>query len=334
MSEPVAASIGFDRDGLVPVVVQDVDSGDVLMLAFMNEEALRLTSLSGEAHYWSRSRGNLWRKGETSGHTQSIAEIRVNCERNSVLLLVRQTGSVCHDGYPTCYYRRVSEDGALEIVREQAFDPVAVYGRGDRPGETIVHVGDEALVAATRRQFGAYAFLKENDHTASSATSRRLRAEGTTFSGRIADELRELSGVLAGSHRHTDPTADLRLEASQVLYWVIIEALRLGVSWADVRPDKALGVSELAPDPRTVVRLLGAEADRWAASNSIDDFATKAHAALALVALACRSGGLDPLKVVTSDLEGLRARPYLVGYFGREEAVYGRDVEGAGSSTG
>jgi hypothetical protein len=115
---------------------------------------------------------------------------------------------------------------------------------------------------------------------------------------------------------------------------VLIEALRLGVSWADVRPDKALGMSELAPDPRTVVRLLSAEADRWAASNSTDDFAANAHAALALVALACRSRGLDPLQVVTSDLEELRARPYLVGFFGREDAVHGRDVERAGFSTG
>ena len=103
-------------DGLAPVVVQDAVSGDVLMLAFMNDDALRLTHETGRAHYWSRSRNALWRKGETSGHEQLVDEIRVNCEQNSLLLLVRQVGAVCHDGYPTCFYRRTAPDGSLTIV--------------------------------------------------------------------------------------------------------------------------------------------------------------------------------------------------------------------------
>jgi phosphoribosyl-AMP cyclohydrolase len=86
-------TIRFDADGLVPVVAQDAVTGDVLMLAYMNDEALRLTAATGYAHYWSRGRQKLWRKGETSGHTQIVDEILVNCERNSLLLLVRQTGA-------------------------------------------------------------------------------------------------------------------------------------------------------------------------------------------------------------------------------------------------
>jgi phosphoribosyl-AMP cyclohydrolase len=108
MTEIEPDVIRFGEDGLAPVVVQDTVTGDVLMLAFMNEEALRLTRETGKAHFWSRSRGTLWRKGETSGHEQLVDAIRVNCERNSLLLLVRQIGAVCHDGYSTCYYREIA----------------------------------------------------------------------------------------------------------------------------------------------------------------------------------------------------------------------------------
>jgi phosphoribosyl-AMP cyclohydrolase len=119
--------VQYGADGLAPVVVQDAVSGDVLMLAFMNDDALRLTQETGRAHFWSRGRNALWRKGETSGHEQLVDEIRVNCEQNSLLLLVRQVGAVCHDGYPTCFYRRTAPDGSLTIVRNRAFDPSSVY---------------------------------------------------------------------------------------------------------------------------------------------------------------------------------------------------------------
>jgi phosphoribosyl-AMP cyclohydrolase len=109
-------------------VAQDVETGDVLMVAFMNEAALAETRRTGRAHYWSRSRNRLWRKGETSGHEQLVEGIFVNCEENSVLLRVRQIGAVCHDGYPTCYYRRLEPDGSLAVVRDRAFDPDAVSG--------------------------------------------------------------------------------------------------------------------------------------------------------------------------------------------------------------
>ena len=120
MSGNAPQGVQFGADGLAPVVVQDAVSGDVLMLAYMNEDALRLTHETGRAHYWSRGRNALWRKGETSGHEQMVDEIRVNCERNSLLLLVRQVGAVCHDGYPTCFYRRAGPDGSL-TDRPRAF---------------------------------------------------------------------------------------------------------------------------------------------------------------------------------------------------------------------
>ncbi len=98
------------------------------MIGFMNAEALTLTRQTGRIHFWSRSRGKLWRKGETSGHEQVVEEIWVNCERNSLLITVTQIGAVCHDGYPTCFYRRLTDDNTLEIVMDRTFDPATVYG--------------------------------------------------------------------------------------------------------------------------------------------------------------------------------------------------------------
>lgn len=101
----------FNADGLIAAIVQDADSHAVLMLAWMNAEALTATLETGKATYWSRSRGALWVKGETSGHTQAVVDVRVDCDQDAVLLRVRQTGAACHTHRPNCFYRTVQEDG-------------------------------------------------------------------------------------------------------------------------------------------------------------------------------------------------------------------------------
>jgi phosphoribosyl-AMP cyclohydrolase len=101
----------FDVSGLIAAIAQDADTGDVLMLAWMNDEALRRTLATRRATYWSRSRGALWIKGETSGHTQEVVEVRVDCDQDAVLLKVRQTGGACHTGRESCFYRVVDADG-------------------------------------------------------------------------------------------------------------------------------------------------------------------------------------------------------------------------------
>lgn len=106
--------IKFDADGLVPVVAQESRSGDVLMLAYANEEALRRTHSTGLAHYFSRSRRALWQKGETSGHVQRVREIRVDCDGDTVLYRVEQSGVACHTGDPTCFSQRVTPAGTVE----------------------------------------------------------------------------------------------------------------------------------------------------------------------------------------------------------------------------
>lgn len=113
--------------GLIPVIVQDYISGEVLMLAYMNHAAWEHTLSSGKATYWSRSRNSLWIKGETSGHVQMVKEIAIDCDDDTVLLKVEQLGAAaCHTGYRSCFYRRLSE-GRIEIVGEKIFKPEDVY---------------------------------------------------------------------------------------------------------------------------------------------------------------------------------------------------------------
>jgi len=129
--EGLAFQPKFDASGLVTCVATDATSGDVLMVAHMNDEALRKTIESGEAWYFSRSRNVLWRKGETSGQTQRVLEMRLDCDQDAVWIKVEQTGAACHTGRRSCFYRAVrsGEGGtALAFVdAERLFDPKAVY---------------------------------------------------------------------------------------------------------------------------------------------------------------------------------------------------------------
>jgi len=116
-------TLAFDDNEYLPAVAQDAASGEVLMLAYVTEEALEKTRETGYAHYYSRSRDELWKKGGTSGHTQAIEEVRVDCDGDALLYLVDQSGGACHTGYDSCFYRTV--DG--EEVGKQVFDPDDVY---------------------------------------------------------------------------------------------------------------------------------------------------------------------------------------------------------------
>jgi phosphoribosyl-AMP cyclohydrolase len=116
-------------NGLLPAVIQDAASGEVLMLGFMNAEAYAATQASGEVTFFSRSRNRLWRKGEQSGHVLRVREMRVDCDLDALLIRVEALGpGVCHEGYRSCFFRRLLSGGAVEVVDERAFDPDAVYG--------------------------------------------------------------------------------------------------------------------------------------------------------------------------------------------------------------
>jgi phosphoribosyl-AMP cyclohydrolase len=117
----------FDSNGLVPAIAQQHDTGEVLMMAWMNVDAIRESLTSGRVCYWSRSRGELWKKGETSGQIQALKELRVDCDGDTILVLVDQTGVACHTGRRNCFYRAV-RDGAFIEIADIETEPKALYG--------------------------------------------------------------------------------------------------------------------------------------------------------------------------------------------------------------
>ena len=119
--------IRFDENGLIPAIAQDANSGKILMMAWMNRESLQLTAEKQQAVYWSRSRGKLWHKGEESGHTQNIVDIRFDCDEDVILLKVEQSGGIaCHTGRESCFYRQLQGDQWVE-VESVIKDPKDIY---------------------------------------------------------------------------------------------------------------------------------------------------------------------------------------------------------------
>ena len=120
--------IRFDAHGLVPAIAQQHDTGEVLMMAWMNAASVAETLATGRVCYWSRSRASLWRKGERSGQVQHLCELRIDCDGDTLLLLVDQTGAACHTGQRSCFYRAV-RDGTLQTISAPVADPARLYGR-------------------------------------------------------------------------------------------------------------------------------------------------------------------------------------------------------------
>ncbi len=116
-------------NGLLPAIVQEYDTGDVLMLAYINEEAWNRTLETGEAHFFSRSRNTLWHKGESSGHVQKIKAVYADCDNDTVLFQVEQLGgAACHTGYKSCFHKKINKNGDVTIEGDKVFDPEKVYG--------------------------------------------------------------------------------------------------------------------------------------------------------------------------------------------------------------
>ena len=126
-TEAILSAIAFDPNGLVPAIAQQHDSGEVLMMAWMNREAVAETLATGRVCYFSRSRSRLWRKGETSGQVQHLRELRVDCDGDTILLLVQQDGVACHTGRRNCFFRAV-RDGEWVEIAAPLVDPAALYG--------------------------------------------------------------------------------------------------------------------------------------------------------------------------------------------------------------
>ena len=242
----------FDRSELIPAVIQDDATGEVLMVAFMNEEAFQRTRETGYTHFYSRSRQAIWRKGEQSGNVQEVQGIFVNCEENSLLIRVVQHGdAACHTGHRSCYYRRLLPDNSYETIAKRLFDPEVVYGH-DVPssivstsdtGENVDITGQTVsdftapLETNMRQLYSAYLYLHDNDLSEVSNTSRLLLEQDTGYLiARLADEQEELAGVLSGEHSHSGKQPDTILEGSQVAYWLLLIAATIKLSYDEFMP--------------------------------------------------------------------------------------------------
>lgn len=197
----------FDREGLIPVVAQDAESGEVLMLAYATREALQHTLETGRAHYWSRSRGALWSKGETSGNVQQVEEVRVDCDGDTVLYRVRQTGPACHTGTRSCFARAVTADGTLR----QADDPRPVLAR----------------LADTIAQ-------RDRDRPAGSYVTRLLEGGVDRIAKKVGEEATEV--VIAVKNADA---AEIRWEAADLLFHLLVLLRASGTPVSDVEAELA-----------------------------------------------------------------------------------------------
>jgi len=310
----------FDRQGLLPVVIQDDTTQEVLMVAFMNEEALQLTRETGNTHFFSRSRNGIWRKGEQSGNVQEVRDILVNCEENSLLIKVIQHGAgACHTGYRSCYYRRLQPDDAYETIAERVFDPEAVYGTKQEgsvvSNEFPIAIGyinaeeSHKLEADMRQLYNVYLYLRDNDMSEESNTSRLLQERSHGYlMARLADELQELAGVQSGVHVHTNKEDDTMLEASQVAYWLFLVAATDNMRYDDFMPHASIlsGYHEQYSEGKAIeqqqdcLSLLSAKA-----RNTI---VQGLHLGFALIGWACAEAGVSPLAPAEFDLGQMRRK--------------------------
>ncbi len=157
----LAERLKFDQNGLIPAITRDATSGEVLMMAFMNAEAVKRTQETGTVHYYSRSRQKLWMKGESSGHVQKVREIRVDCDADCLLITVEQVGAACHTGHHSCFYRVV--DGSdMTTDGEKEVDAAAIYGREDIL-DAVYHVIQERRQNPSEKSYVASLFAKGLD---------------------------------------------------------------------------------------------------------------------------------------------------------------------------
>ncbi|HEY7347058.1 MAG TPA: phosphoribosyl-AMP cyclohydrolase [Ktedonobacterales bacterium] len=311
------SEIRFDRDGLVPVVAQDYQTRDVLLLAYMNAEALQRTQETGLAHFWSRSRRRLWQKGETSGHVQEVVALHINCEGNSLLLEVNQRGeAACHDGYRSCYYRRLNSLGAWEVSAPRLFDPAPVYNAGSSSEQTSAHPGlqeTDELAQVLQCIYRAYCYLRDHDLEAVSGTSRRLRHPDLAWlRQRIGEELAELAGVLSGVHTHNTPTEDVILEGRQVCYWLFLLAAALDLPYEAITPH-----IHLRSGFESTEKLDAAAASEFARQQHHGEQGAPSDivTGLRLVGAACRQQGVPLIALAEAELLDLSQKSYLSGAF-------------------
>ncbi|HET8853551.1 MAG TPA: phosphoribosyl-AMP cyclohydrolase, partial [Ktedonobacteraceae bacterium] len=316
-------TLKFDRQGLIPAVIQDHATEEVLMVAFMNEEAFHLTRQTGYTHFFSRSRNAIWRKGEQSGNVQEVRDIFVNCEENSLLIRVVQHGeAACHTGYRSCYHRRLLPDNTYETVAERLFDPAVVYGTAHEtpsnsknvfpiPTETTRREEQQKLEAEMRQLYGVYLYLRDHDLSEQSNTSRLLQEHSQSYLvARLADELQELADVQSGEHIHSGRQPDTILEGSQVGYWLLLLAATNNVRYDDFMPHASIlsGYYEQNSDDDEKVIEQRQQCLNLLTTHESSTIAQGLGLGFALIGWACARAEVSPLAPTEFDLEQMRRK--------------------------
>jgi len=287
------------------------------MVASMNEEALRITRETGYTHFFSRSRNKIWHKGEQSGNVQKVQSIFVNCEESSLLIRVVQHGdAACHDGYHSCYYRRLQEDNSYQIVAERIFDPTIVYAtkqeEADYNSDTLYKENLHKLEEEMRQLYGAYIYLRDHDLSEESNTSRLLQERSQSYLvARLADELQELAEVQSGEHVHAGRDSDTILEGSQVGYWLFLLAAGRSIPLNDFMPHTAVLSGYYSPcsDEKAVEQC--EECVRMVATDQPSLIAQGLQRGFAFVGWACAGAQVSPLAPAEYDLAQMRRKGLL-----------------------
>lgn len=201
----------FDEQGLIPAIIQDAVSGQVLMMAYMNAEALNKTLETGKTWFYSRSRQSLWMKGESSGHIQQVKEIRYDCDQDTLLILVEQTGAACHTGHYSCFYR--SADG--QEIEPPVFNADQVYQQKEGPA-ILLELFEVILQRQQERPEGSY-------------TSYLFDQGLDKILKKVGEETAEV--IIAAKN---PDQAELVYEASDLLYHLMVLLVEKGVGWSEV----------------------------------------------------------------------------------------------------
>jgi phosphoribosyl-AMP cyclohydrolase len=312
----------FDSQGLVPVVIQDDATNEVLMVASMNAEAFHLTRQTGYTHLYSRSRNRLWRKGEESGNVQEVRGLFVNCEENSVLLrVVQHGGAACHTGYKSCYYRRMMPDDSYQVIAQRVFDPAVVYHKeplapaqrkvppfmSEQPVEIL-----SQLETALRQLYGAYLYLRDHNLSTESNTSRLLQERSHSYlASRLADELQELADVQSGEHVHSGREADTVLEGSQVGYWLFLLAATNSIRFDEIAPHVAILTGFTSEYSEDKVIELRQESLNLIGTGEHDKVVRGLQLGFTFIGWACAAAGVSPLAPAEADLRQMRRRGWV-----------------------
>jgi phosphoribosyl-AMP cyclohydrolase len=301
----------FDRQGLIPAVIQDDATGEVLMVAFMNEEAFARTRETGYTHFYSRSRNTIWRKGEQSGNVQEVRDIFVNCEENSLLIRVLQHGdAACHTGYRSCYYRRLLADGTYETVDERLFDPAVIYGNARNALDEAQFIAP--LETKMRQLYGVYIYLRDHDMSEESNTSRLLQEHSPSYLvSRLADELQELAEVQSGEHVHAGRQPDTILEGSQVGYWLLLLAAARNLRYDDFTPHTSIlrGYHDHYTEEQAIEQQQHCLS--LIAANEPSIVVQGLHLGFALIGRVCAEAGVSPLAPAEFDIEQMQRKGLL-----------------------